>query len=135
MPPCLFHKQRTSLDCDASWNYYIYEKRILNVTDITKLSVSLHRIQFRAGRGLAVTDWRIFVILPGRPHGCLPPKDPQTADATARHQTHPSSDLTADLEQLLHFSLQQITCGNFITGYWFFPPYIIQSKRFTTFKR
>lgn len=64
------------VDGDCSIGVRSDEKRILTVTDITKLSVSLHRIQFRAGRGLAVTDWRIFVILPGRPQRCLPPWPP-----------------------------------------------------------
>lgn len=64
---------------------------ILTGTDITKLSVSLHRIQFQAGRGLAVTDWRVFVILPGRPQCYLPPWPPAPHSCRSRKQP-PHSD-------------------------------------------
>lgn len=60
------------------------EPHSLSATDITKLSVSLHRIQFRAGRGLAVTDWRVFVIRPGRPQCYLSPgPDPSFRECSA----------------------------------------------------
>lgn len=59
-------------DCDHTMHNTITLKtHSKHSTNITKLSVSLHRIQFQAGRGLAVTDWRIFVILPSRPQCCL----------------------------------------------------------------
>lgn len=102
-----------------------YPKTILRPTDITKLSVSLHRIQFRAGRGLAVTDWRIFVILPSRPQCCLPPGPP--APGAWRSQP-PLADLPdSALEQALHFSVLKITCGNFITVRRFFTTYFAGS--------